>query len=590
MHIFIKKKLIALLVVVLLLSFFAMQLPTEDGSGNIVNWFLVFQWLFVGLVIFLFGMGEMEFALKSVAGSRLRHALRTLTKRPIRGAATGLVTTAIVQSSSVTTVMLVSFVSAGLLSFSRTIPPIIGANIGTTITAQLISFKISMLIPILILFGFMLTKIVKSRQHQRVGRIFLGIGFIFWGMDIMTNAMEPLRNFEPFLNVMSQMDSVLLAILIAAIFTAIVQSSSATMGVIIAFAFQGLITLEMGIALMFGASIGTTATAALAAIGKSRDAIRVAVAHILLRIFGVILFVGFIPIFAKFIIIISPFTLASAQDTLYSETARQIANAHTFFSISLAIIALPFVGLYAKFIKKIIPDAKEEENLSKQKHLISEKNIGRAPEAAIDGARLEINRMGRRIEHMFLEVVPVIFSGDSNNLRNIAEEDDEVDMLYKIIVKYLAKIRAQELSEDLSVEIDAVTTIARYIEQIGDIVETNLVPPGIKLADKNIFISDKTQILITKLHKIVSKSLNILLQANKTIATHKDRDKAKAKAKKLAESIIDLRHEVDEAANAVFSRTGARLTKAYTEEADIIESLIRAYYLTRNAAKVIAEK
>ncbi|MDX1607732.1 MAG: Na/Pi cotransporter family protein [Candidatus Spechtbacterales bacterium] len=588
---FLTKRILFAATFVALFIFFAYQLPGHDGNGNFVDWPDVFQWLFVGLVIFLYGMGEMEYSMKAVAGNKMRSALKTLTNHPIKGAGAGLVTTAVIQSSSVTTVMLISFVSAGLLSFARTIPPIIGANIGTTVTAQIVSFNIGILIPILLLTGFGAMKLFKSRQKQRAGRIFLGLGFLLWGMDIMKNAMEPLRDFQPFIDLMLHMDNVVLAILIAAVFTALVQSSSATIGIIIVFASQGLISLEAGIALILGANLGTTITAVLASIGKSRGAIRVAAAHVLIKFFGILLFIGFIPQFAHAVELVTQTTNTWFNfHSVSSGLAREVANAHTLFSFTLAILLLPFSRQIAQVIERIIPEKEKEQPLTETKYLIAEDNIEDAPLAAIDGARLEINRMGEKIDKMFKEVLPAIFEGDRTSLKNIAEEDDAVDKLYRKIVKYLSKIRAQELSDELSEELDDVTAIARYLEQIGDIIENNIVPAGLKLAERNIFISDKTQELLTKLHSDVHDSLHLLLEANKLLATHEDKKLSLQRSRDVAIQIKKKRDNIEDASDAVFERTGSRLTKAYAAEADITEALTRAYYLARNAAKVIADK
>lgn len=588
---FLTKRVLFALILVPLFVFFVYQLPSHDGNGNMVDWPSVFQWLFVGLVVFLYGMGEMEYSMKSVAGNKMRNALKTLTSHPIKGAMAGLVTTAVIQSSSVTTVMLISFVSAGLLTFTRAIPPIIGANIGTTITAQIVSFDIGILIPILLLSGFGIMKILKSRQKQRAGRIFLGLGFLLWGMDIMKDAMEPLRDFQPFIEAMVHMDNVILAIAVAALFTALVQSSSATIGIIIVFASQGLISLEAGIALILGANIGTTITAILAAIGKTRGAVRVAAAHVLIKFFGVLLFVGFIPQFAEMTVVVTDFTNNLFNlNNISSGLAREIANAHTLFSFVIALLLLPFAAKIANIIEKIIPEKRQEQPITSTRYLISEDNIEDAPLAAIDGARLEINRMGEKIDKMFEEVLPAIFAGDRNTLKNIAEEDDAVDKLYKKIVKYLSKIRAHELTDELSEELDDVTAIARYLEQIGDIIENSIVPAGIKLAEKNIFVSDKTQELLVDLHSQVHESLHMLLEANKLLATYQDRKASIRKSKEIAIQIKNKRNNIENASDAVFSRTGSRLTKAYAAEADITEVLVRAYYLARNAAKVIVDK
>jgi len=244
-----------------------------------------------GLAIFLYGMDKMADALKMVAGDRMRDILGRLTTNRFMGVLTGAGVTAVIQSSSVTTVMLVSFVAADLMSLTQAIGVIFGANIGTTITAQIIAFKVTKWALLLVAVGFVMEFVGKKEKIRTYGSLIMGLGLIFFGLAVMSAGMKPLRTYEPFIDLMQNVSNPAVGILIALIFTALVQSSSATTDVIIALATQGLITLEAGIALAFGANIGTCVTAGLAAIGKPREAVRVAVAHVTFNIAGVLLVV-----------------------------------------------------------------------------------------------------------------------------------------------------------------------------------------------------------------------------------------------------------------------------------------------------------
>jgi len=570
----------------LIIGLFGARLMST-ANANYGDWFGVVQWLLVGLAIFLFGLEQMEGALKAVAGNKIRTALRTLTANRYKGFFAGLLTTAVIQSSSVTTVMLVGFVSAGLVTFAQTIPAIIGANIGTAVTAQIISLNITAIIPLLIVLGYVMTRWQKTQQKKRVGRIFLGFGLLFWGMDLMSGAMEPLQESEAFIDLMSNMDMAIVGIAVAALFTAVVQSSSATMGVVIALSLQGLISLEAGIALTLGANIGTTITAALAAIGKTRSAVRVAVAHALFQVFGVMLFVGLIPRLANLVLYLTP-EGADAATAL----ARQVANAHTIFNLTVGLIVLPFSGIFAALVMRLIPERRLEKDDGRlqPKHLLSEGNIAHAPSAALNGARLEISRLGRRIERMLNEVLTPLFSGDKERLMDIKEEDDEVDQLYHIILKYLSKIRSAELSEHEAYEVAELTATARYFEQIGDLIETNIAPSGIKLADRDVYISDDTQKMLKRLHALALASLRDVLEANELIAHAKSGDDIKDERRSIANRVIDRKSEVTVAMDTIYTRTGKRLSKAYATEADIIEAIKSIFFISRNVAKIMNEE
>ena len=268
---------------------------TADAD-RAINWWQMGMTLLGGLAVFLFGMEQMADALKKVAGDSMKQILARLTNSRIMGLITGAFVTAIIQSSSVTTVMLVGFVTAGLMSLSQAIGVILGADIGTTITAQIVAFKVTKYALLLVALGFGLIFMGKNDYIKQYGYLIMGLGLIFFGMGIMSEGMHPLRSYEPFIELMQNVSNPVIGILVATLFTALVQSSSATMGVVIAMALQGLITLEAGIALALGANIGTCATAGLAAIGKPREAVRVAVAHVTFKIVGVILIFPLIPL------------------------------------------------------------------------------------------------------------------------------------------------------------------------------------------------------------------------------------------------------------------------------------------------------
>ncbi len=246
-------------------------LAADDAQQ--VAWAAMGMNLFGGLAIFLFGMDQMSDALKAVAGERMKVVLAKLTTNRFMGAITGAFVTAVIQSSSVTTVLVVGFITAGLMSLAQSIGVIMGANIGTTITAQIVAFKVTKAALLMVAVGFTMMFFSHQDRIKQYGAMLMGLGLVFFGMAVMSDAMKPLRSYQPFLDLMVTMENPLVGILIAAAFTGLIQSSSATTAIVIVMATQGFITLPAGIALAFGANIGTCVTALLASIGKPREAV-----------------------------------------------------------------------------------------------------------------------------------------------------------------------------------------------------------------------------------------------------------------------------------------------------------------------------
>ena len=302
-------------------------------SGTI-NFGLMLINLAGGLALFLYGMHKMTEALKILAGERVKDLLARLTTNRFSAAFAGASVTAVIQSSSITTVLVVGFITAGMMTFEQSIGVILGANVGTTITAQIIAFKVTKTALFFIAIGFFTEVFVERPRFKHTGAMFMGLGLLFFGMELMSQATGPLRTFEPFMNLMQEMKNPLLGVLIGGIFTALVQSSSATTGIVIVMASQGLITLETGIALILGSNVGTCVTAWISSLGKPREATQAAVAHVLFNVTGVLLFVGFIPQFADLVRTLSPATLAlNGAERLAADTPRQLANAHTVFNV-----------------------------------------------------------------------------------------------------------------------------------------------------------------------------------------------------------------------------------------------------------------
>ena len=567
------------LVIVVTLPAFAAS-DTESG----LNWGLMGMNLIGGLALFLFGMEQMASSLKAVAGERMKGILAKLTANRFMGAITGAFVTAIIQSSSVTTVLVVGFISAGLMSMAQSVGIIMGANIGTTITAQIVAFKVTKAALLMIGVGFGMSFMSKQERTQHYGTMLMGLGLVFFGMSVMSDGMKPLRTFQPFLDLMIQMENPLVGILVAAAFTGLIQSSSATTGIVIVMASQGFITLPAGIALAFGANVGTCVTALLASIGKPREAVRAAVVHIGFNIGGVLIWVFFIDDLAAFVTSFSPThpELVGA-DRLGAETPRQIANAHTIFNIANTLIFIGFTTQIARLVERIIPDKPlEEQGLAvRAKYLSTE--LLTTPSLALDRVRLEVLHMGEKVQYMLDNIMPAILSGNGELLSEIKEHDEEVDLLYEQIIEYMGKISKKSLSDNDMQEFLLLMSAVSDLENIGDIIETNLVDRGFDRIDEGISISEPTREVLTSFHRVVRRAFEVAVQA------------VSQSSLEAAQAVIAMKQEIDDLADSAASHQANRLVveepnriPAYTIEMDITEKLKRIYYYAESMAETVA--
>jgi phosphate:Na+ symporter len=473
-----------------------------------------------GLGLFLFGLGMMSDGLKKTTGSKMRSLLGKITNNRFIAVAAGTFITMIIQSSSATTVMLVSFVQAQLMTFAQSLGVILGADIGTTITAQLIAFKLTDYALIVIGFGFAMIFFLKSKKLKNIGESIFGFGTLFFGMWIMSNAMEPLRTYEPFLNIVLELENPLLGILVGTAFTALIQSSGAFTGIIIVLGSQGLITLEAAIPLLFGANIGTSVTAALASINTCREAKRVALAHTLFKIIGVLIFVWWIPSFANFVRWLSPAGTEGLTGTghLAEVVPRQIANAHTIFNVGLTLIMLPFTNQAAKLIYKLLPDKAEPEKESKFHAKFLENSLISTPTLALSLAKAETLRMANKVQQNVENIIQAFFKNDEKLLDHIRECETEVNFLNVQINKYLTKISQQSLAEERIDEIYQIMYSVTELEQIGDIVAKGLIPLAEKKMMLNFNFSKEGEEEIRDYHlrtiKQISRSIEVFKDLN----------------------------------------------------------------------------
>jgi len=535
-------------------------------TSDEIKWGTLLFGLFGGLALFLIGMDMMTEALRVIVGGRARRVLERLTSNRFSGLLTGAGITAVVQSSSVTTVLLVGFITAGLMTFVQSIPVILGSNIGTTITAQIIAFKVTSWALALMAGGFVWSKLAKRERRKSQGIAITGLGMVFFGMVVMGDAMNPLRTYEPFLDVMEALSNPLVGILVGALFTALVQSSSATTGIVIVLAGQGLITLEAGIALVLGANIGTSVTALLAAIGKPREAQRAAMAHLIFNTAGVLVWLPFIGL------------LVSWVESVGGGVPREIANAHTVFNVINALLVLPFVAPFAALVVRIMPDRPAAGEIQPK---FLDLGLLRTPGIALAKARMEMLRMARRVEAMLVDVLPAILDGDIDTMAEIEARDDEVDSIHGHIIEFLGEISQVKLNQDQSAELVDLFAATNAIEAVGDIIETNLIGLGREKITGAIEVSAETRGLIEQYHQSVVEALELALIA----VTQKDFDSARS-AKKMKS---DIQHREDEALDRQFERLVVdepNRIATYRFETDVMANLKRIHHFIRRIARV----
>jgi phosphate:Na+ symporter len=561
----------------------------QDGTVTQLEVFPLFMGMFGGLALFLYGMDQMSDAMKLVAGIRMRDILRRLTSTRLTGFLTGVVTTAVLQSSSVVTVMLVGFINAGLMSFSQAVAVILGSDVGTTITVQIIAFKVTHYALLLVGIGFLLAFAVKSRRVRLYGQWILGLGLLFFGMNTMSATVTPLRDYEPFIQAMTVVSSPLLAVLVATLFTGLIQTSAATIGIAIVLASQGLIDLNTGIALILGANIGTCVTAGLAAIGKPREAVRAAVAHVFFKVIGTLIVLPFIPYLGELVIAVSPKpgpgmdAAAIATDIV----PRQIANAHTIFNLGVALFFLPFSTQLVRIIEWLIPD---KAATTKGKEMVArylDETMIDTPTLALGLVRREVNRMGDVLEEMLQGIPDAVFAGDLEKMAKIQDLDNRVDALYEIITQYLAKIGREDLTDRVSDNVLAAMTAITELESIGDIMENNLAHLAEVCASGNIRLEGESLRTLQEFHSQVLIAFNAAISAFVS-------DNSEA-----AQIVMDMKdpiNRMDTKIRGMRARGlhGSTVTPedlaSYTVQVDIVENLKRVYYHTKRVAKLVVKE
>ncbi len=584
------------------------QIPGAAGSGAR----LVYQisvrergWLWIllfglagGLGLFLFGMDLMSASLQRSAGRRLRAVLGALTRNRVLGLAAGAFVTVLVQSSSATTVLLVSFVQAGLISFAQSLGVILGADIGTTLTAQLIAFRLTHYALLMIAIGFGLRTLGRRAAWRHTGEVLLGAGLLFFGMHVMAESMGPLRDHQAFLAVLRTLEDPVAGILVGTLLTALIQSSAAFLGLIIVLAQQGLIGLEAGIPLMFGANIGTCVTAYLASLKTGRAAKRVAFAHTAFKVLGVAIFVGWIPAFADLVRALSPqLSSADLAAGMPPDIPRQIANAHSVFNVGLALLFLPFTGLAARALTRILPDRVEQlpERL-RARHL--EASVLSTPALALSLAKVEILSLGGLVKHMTEAVIDPLCGRRLDLLEALDEEEHRVDALDEQITAYLLEIGRRNLSPEQTEEVYLMLHVTKLLELSSDVIYRELRPLARHKLETGLAFSAAGEAQVRAYHlkvvKQLARGLEAFREGSLTQAEHMTRKQAKYVA--LEESyrrahFERVTHEVTDAvaSSQIHIAVMDALRKLNSHSTDIARAMLTRYREERSPAAPPAE-
>ena len=460
-----------------------------------------------GLALFLYGMQMMSSGLEAAAGNRMKRILEKLTANRFLGVLVGAGITAVIQSSSAMTVMVVGFVNSGMMTLRQAVWIIMGANIGTTITGQLIALDIGQLAPLFAFVGVAMVVFFKKPQIHHYGNILAGLGVLFIGMEMMSSSMEPLREWPAFVEMVSTFSNPLVGIAAGTLFTAIIQSSSASVGILQAMAAGGIVGLDSAVYVLFGQNIGTCITAVLASFGTSRNAKRTTIIHLMFNLFGTVLF--------TIVCMTTPLTDLVASFTPGSPDS-QIANMHTLFNIVTTLILLPFGTLLVKVAMRILPDRNEGEKegmhlaylvpgpaLTRQEHPIGFSAM------YVNQLRQEISRMlgmARQNVDLAFEAVLAV---DPRRLEQAEETEEYIDFLNKEICRYISDVIVNETNEKDSAAVSAYYLISGNIERIGDHA-MNICEYTQLLKRKNIHFSEDARAELRKMQNVCLEAIDIL--------------------------------------------------------------------------------
>lgn len=469
---------------------------------------MIIMKLMGGLGLFIYGMKLLGDGLENAAGDGLKRILEKVTSNPIKSVLVGAIVAAIIQSSSATTVMVIGFVNAGLMNLVQATGIIMGANIGTTVTAQLVSLNLEQIAPLFVFIGAFIVMLAKGKKRKEIGHIILGFGILFTGMGIMSTSMEPLTSSPIFEQVIVTVgNNWFIGIVSGAAITAVLQSSSATTGILLALAAAGAIDIGAALPIVFGCNIGTCITALLSSIGASKTARKAATIHLIFNIIGTIIFVPFLGI------------LGGVVSSMSGDATRQIANAHTIFNIVNTILLLPFSSLLIKLVNKLIPGEDEVEKMA-PKYI--DDRLLETPVIAAGQVMKETIRMANKAKKSLEHSMTAFVKKDGSLIKKVYEDEKLINILEESITQYLVKLSKSEISEKESGIVASTFHVITDIERIGDHSE-NIADLASQRIDENLTYSKEA---IEELYEIYNYTMTALQIAIESYA-NKDVEKAR---------------------------------------------------------------
>ncbi|KNF10135.1 putative Na/Pi-cotransport protein [Gottschalkia purinilytica] len=489
-----------------------------------------------GLGLFLYGMNLMGTGLQKAAGEKLKRLIEILTSNRIMGVLVGAVVTMVIQSSSATTVMVVGFVNAGLMTLKQAVGVIMGANVGTTVTAQLIAFNLSDAAPLIVGIGVAIWLFSSNKKHKEYAEILIGFGILFIGMDMMSGSLKPLSKSETFINLLSSLNNPVVGLLVGFGLTTILQSSSASIGLLLALSSQGLIDIGMALPILFGDNIGTTTTALLSSIGANRTAKRAAFMHFLFNVIGTLLFMLVLQYPTRELVLrLSP-----------GNVERQIANAHTFFNLANVIVQLPFAGLLVKAAESLIKgDIETEDQVLKY----IDTRIMETPSVAVGQASKEVLRMGKMVQNNLATALDSFYTKNEKLTHKVFDEEKRINELERGITNHLVELSGIPLTDKENVTVTTLFHAINDIERIGDHAD-NIAELTQYRIDNNLWFSDdaieELRLMFDKIQELYKNALLAFKTADPDIARKviRDEDEIDVMEKKYRASHIErLNHQ-----------------------------------------------
>jgi phosphate:Na+ symporter len=527
--------------------------------------------VFGGLGLFIYGMHLMAAGLQKAAGKRLERIIEALTKNKFIGVLVGASVTAIIQSSSATTVMVVGFVNAGIMNLTQAVGIIMGANIGTTMTAQIVSFNLESYAPIAVGAGMLMFMVSKNQRNKHIAEILLGFGILFIGMEFLKDSLTPLREIQAFKDLLISFGAnPILGLLIGFMLTFVVQSSSASIGMLVALASQGLLPIEAALPILYGDNIGTCTTALISSIGTSTNAKRAAVMHLSFNVIGSLLFMILLtgPI-QQLVVYIDP-----------NNVPRQIANAHTFFNLINVIVQLPFAFVLIKIATWVVPDSKGDAGVKTTKYI--DERILETPSIALNSAIKETLHMGNMARESFVESMTALFDHKEEHVYRTFEIEKVVNILEKSITDFLVKLSNKEITESSRIKVDGLFNAVNDIERIGDHAD-NIAELSLDAIEKRIRFSEDALAELREMYEYSLDAFKLTLESLREL----NRDKALVVIK-YEEKVDHLekvcrRHHIDRLnRNECNSEAGIIFN-------DIISNIERVSDLSANIARLVLD-